>query len=183
MSENIVTIRKGTRSDAAFLAKVVLMALHENESHPMYGIFEELAARQDAQYSFCNALIAEVDGVAAGAIIGYDGAKLQELRVPLLQLVKERQGRELNIENETSAGEFYLDSLAVLPEYRSCGIGRMLLCAARDKAFADGFERVGLLVDFNNPRAERLYTSLGFRRISPTKFLGLDMWHMQVCQE
>ena len=75
-----LNIRKATAADASFVAKVVLMALHYDETHPFYEIFKELAARTDAQYSYCNALIAEVDGVQAGAIVGYDGARLQELR-------------------------------------------------------------------------------------------------------
>ena len=43
-----------------------------------------------------------------------------------------------------------------------------------------GHEHVGLIVDFDNPRAEKLYASLGFVRMEATKFLGHDMWHMQV---
>lgn len=174
-----LNIRKATVADASFVAKVVLMALHYDETHPFYEIFKELAARTDAQYSYCNALIAEVDGVQAGAIVGYDGARLQELREPLMAIVRERQGRELEIEDETSAGEYYLDSLAVLPPFRGMGVGGKLLAAARDNAFEEGFDKVGLLVDSANPRAEKLYTSLGFRRVNATKFLGLDMWHMQ----
>ena len=175
-----LTIRCATADDAPLVAKVVLMALHYDESHPLYGIFQELAARTDAQYSYCNALVAEVDGVVAGAIVGYDGAKLYELREPLKALIKERQGRELDIEDETSAGEFYIDSLAVLPQFRGCGVGRALLNAAAERAFSMGFERVGLIVDFDNPRAEKLYSSLGFVRVNPTTFLGHDMWHMQL---
>ena len=172
-------IREATLDDAPLVAKVVLMALHYDESHPLYDIFKELAARTDAQYSYCNALVAEVDGAVAGAIVGYDGARLYELREPLLALIKERQGDVIDIEDETSAGEFYLDSLAVLPQFRGMGIGGKLLASARDRAFDAGFDKVGLLVDFTNPRAEKLYASLGFRRVNATKFLGLDMWHMQ----
>ena len=179
MRENIATIREAKVSDAPFVALVVLMALHYDESHPLYEIFKELAARTDSQYSYRNALVAEVDGVLAGAIVGYDGARLKELREPLLALVRERQGRELDIEDETSAGEFYLDSLAVLPEFRSRGVGSVLLSAAAEKAFVAGYERVGLIVDFDNLRAEALYSSLGFERVNPTTFLGHDMWHMQ----
>lgn len=179
MKENRITIRKATLSDAPLIARIVLMALHYDESHPFYDVFKELAARTDAQYSYCNALVAEVDGEAAGAIVGYDGARLYELREPLLAIVREREGRELEIEDETSAGEFYLDSLAVLPDFRGCGVGGMLLAAASERAFADGFERVGLIVDFDNPRAEALYSSLGFERVNPTTFLGHNMWHMQ----
>ena len=180
MPEKSIVIREATAADAPLVAKVVLMALHYDETHPLYGIFQELAARTDAQYSYCNALVAEVDGSVAGAIVGYDGARLYELREPLLALIREREGRELEIEDETTAGEFYLDSLAVLPRFRGCGVGRALLSAAAERAFAAGHERVGLIVDFDNPRAEKLYSSLGFVRVNPTTFLGHDMWHMQL---
>lgn len=179
MESNNIIIREAVAEDAPLVALAVLMALHYDETHPLYPVFRELAARTDAQYSYCNALVAEVDSVPAGAIVGYDGALLHRLREPLLALVKEKQGRELEIEDETSAGEFYLDSLAVLPEYRGLGVGRMLLSAASEKAFSAGFERVGLIVDFENPRAEELYSSLGFERVNATTFLGHDMWHMQ----
>ena len=174
-----ITIRPATAADAPLVAKLVLMALHYDESHTLYDVFKELAGRTDAQYSYCNALIAEVDGVPAGAIVGYDGGRLYELREPLQAIMRERQGRELEIEDETSAGEFYLDSLAVFPQFRGCGVGHMLLDAAAERAFAAGHERVGLIVDFDNPRAEALYSSLGFERVNPTTFLGHNMWHMQ----
>jgi ribosomal protein S18 acetylase RimI-like enzyme len=183
MEKNGITIRKATIDDAPMIAKVVLMALHYDETHPLYDIFKELAARVDSQYSYMNALVAETDGRFAGAIVGYDGARLYELREALIRLVRERRGEELNVEDETSAGEFYIDSFAVLPQFRGQGIGGMLLAKARDNAFAAGFERVGLIVDFANTRAEKLYASLGFVRVNPTKFLGIDMWHMQAMKE
>ena len=179
MIEKEIIIREAVAADAPFVALVVLMALHYDESHPLYEIFKELAARTDAQYSYCNALIAQVDGEVAGAIVGYDGARLYELREPLLALVRERQGREIEIEDETSAGEYYLDSLAVLPKFRGRGVGSMLLSSAAERAFAAGHKRVGLIVDYDNPRAEALYSSLGFERVNSTTFLGQNMWHMQ----
>ena len=176
--ENI-TIRPAVAGDAPLVGRVVLMALHYDETHPLAPVFAELAAREVSQYSYRNALVAEVDGETVGAIIGYDGARLEELRKPLFELMVEKLGNVPNVEDETSAGEFYLDSLAVLPQYRGCGAGGALLAAARDRAFAAGHERVGLIVDFENPRAEALYNSLGFERVNATKFLGHDMWHMQ----
>ena len=173
--ENI-NIREAVPGDAPLVGKVVLMALHYDEQHPLASIFAELAAREVSQYSYRNALVAEVDGAA---IIGYDGARLEELRKPLYELMVEKFGGVRPVEDETSAGEFYLDSLAVLPQWRGRGVGGALLSAARDRAFAAGHSRVGLIVDFANPRAEALYNSLGFERVNATTFLGHDMWHMQ----
>lgn len=174
-----IRIREAVAADAQLVGKVVLMALHYDETHPLAPIFSELAGREVSQYSYRNALVAEVDGAVVGAIIGYDGARLEELRKPLYELMVEKFGSVRPVEDETSAGEYYLDSLAVLPEYRGCGVGGALLTAARDRAFAAGHQRVGLIVDFANPRAEALYNLLGFERVNATKFLGHDMWHLQ----
>ena len=116
----------------------------------------------------------------AGAIIGYDGARLHELREPTLRLIQERTGQTFShIQDETNPHEYYLDSLGVLPEYRNLGIGSKLLIALRDKAFSEGHKRAGLLVNTENLKAEHLYLSLGFERIECRNFFGHPMWHLQ----
>lgn len=172
-------IRNAVKDDFAFIAEVVVMALGSGKEHPLYDIFCELAAREDTQYSYRNTLIAENRGCRVGAIVAYDGALLHSLRHPLLELIEARMGYTMNIENETEAGEYYFDSLAVIPSHRGMGIGALLLKAMRDKALSEGHKRIGLLVDFDNPKAEKLYSSLGFERINETAFLGHRMWHMQ----
>ncbi len=174
-----ITIRAAAIDDAELIATVVCMAVGYGREHPIYPVFRELAEREVAQYSYRNALIAEVDGVAAGALVGYDGARLAELREPIFPLLEKYLGETLQIEDECEAGEFYLDSLGVLPQFQGLGVGARLLTAMRDRAFAEGHQRVGLIVDVNNPRAERLYTSLGWRRVGEKRFLGHRMWHLQ----
>ena len=174
-----IKIRKAIPDDAEFIALVIAMALASDERHEFYNVFKELAGRENTQYSYRNVLVAEVGDKPVGAIVGYDGARLQELRAPIYELIFKQTGTVVDIEDETEAGEFYLDSLAVLPEYRSCGVGRMLLCAMRDMAIEAGHEKVGLIVDFDNPRAEALYNSLGFERVGRKRFLGHPMWHLQ----
>lgn len=180
MNEYNVIIRPAQKGDSELIAKVVAMAIGTDEDSDLYPVFLELAGREVAQYSYRNALVAEVDGRAVGAIVGYDGARLHELREPIYELLQKHLGKTIEIEEETADGEFYLDSLAVLPECRGLGVGRLLLSAMIERAFSEGHERAGLLVDFDNPRAEKLYASLGFERVDRTTFLGHDMWHLQV---
>ena len=99
--------------------------------------------------------------------------------ITTFSIIHNELGRTPSIPDETQAGEFYLDTIAVLPEYRGTGIGRQLITAIRDKAFSQGHSHVGLIVDFDNPRAEALYTSLGFARVGTKIFLDHKMWHMQ----
>lgn len=175
-----ITIRAAAIDDAKLIATAVCMAVGYDREHPIYPVFYDLAQREVAQYSYRNALIAEVDGMAAGAIVGYDGARLAELREPIFPLLEKHLGETLQIEDECEAGEFYLDSLGVLPQFRGLGVGARLLTAMRERAFEQGHQRVGLIVDVDNPRAERLYSSLGWRRVGEKRFLGHRMWHLQM---
>lgn len=180
MNSSNIVVREARRGDAPLIAEVVCMAVGYDTSHPIYPVFLELAGRDVAQYSYRNTLVAEVDGLVVGALVGYDGARLAELRRPIYPLLEQHLGSALEIEDETEAGEFYLDSLGVLPVYRGRGVGRVLIDAFASRAFAEGHSRVGLIVDVDNPDAERLYTLLGFRRVGTKRFLGHKMWHLQM---
>ncbi len=180
INNKTITYRNATINDAPFIAKVICLALNYNpQSNPLYVVFEELARMEISQYSYRNTIVAEINGVAVGAIIGYDGARLHELRAPIYPLLFKHIGKDITIEEETQAGEFYLDSIAVVPKWRGHGIGRKLLTLMRNRAIENGHKRIGLLVDFDNPEAEKLYNSLGFKRINTTTFLGHKMWHLQ----
>jgi ribosomal protein S18 acetylase RimI-like enzyme len=81
-----------------------------------------------------------------------------------IQAAKEHIGKNYSsMDDETQVGELYLDSLAVLPEYRRQGIAQRLLKATKKKADKMGVPCVGLLVDKGNPAGEALYASVGFR--------------------
>ena len=81
---------------------------------------------------------------------------------------------------ETVAGEYYLDSLAVLPSYRGRGVARMLLQSGIDTAHR--LNRPAILACApNNVNAKRLYESLGFRATGMYSLFGHPYWRM-VCQ-
>lgn len=174
-----IIVRDARREDAPLIARMVCMAVGYDEAHPIYPVFLTLAQRRRTQYSYLNSLVCEVDGAVAGAVVGYDGAMLATLRKPIYPLIKEHLGTTPHIEDETEAGEYYLDSLGVLPHFRGKGVGRALVEALCNRAFSEGYARVGLIVDYDNHRAESLYTSLGFERRGTKLFLGHKMWHLQ----
>lgn len=178
-----ISVRPATREDARVIAEAVAMAIG-SESAALYcgesylDVLEEVASETGTQYSFENSLIASVGGVPAGAICGYDGALLSPLRDKTLSIIRKYNPGIRVIDDETEAGEFYLDSVGVLPEFRGQGIGHALLEAMTSKAHADGHEHVALIVDQDNPEAERLYARLGFRRVGVRMFFGHVMSHM-----
>lgn len=57
---------------------------------------------------------------------------------------------------------WYICGVAVLPEYRGCGIGTKLMQLAREQARSHGFERTSLVVFEENAAALRLYERLGY---------------------
>ena len=181
-----IKVRTATQADAEIIARAVAMAIGDEITLRNYcgenyhSVLTEIAAHRNTQYSWHYALIAEVDGTIAGAIVGYDGAMLRELREGTFTIVSKHTGRVPTIADETEAGEYYLDSVGVLPEFRGLGVGRKLIAAFCDKVFTEGGEQVGLIVDFDNPQAERLYSSLGFERVGQRLFFGHQMWHLQL---
>lgn len=188
MEENII-IRKAVVEDAPLLAAAVIMAIGGDDVALQYcgekhvAILTEIARSKATQYSWQNALIAEVNGQAVGAIIGYDGGQLEQLRSHTLGIIKIYTGNAPVMPDETKAGEYYLDTLAVKPKFRGYGIAKRLIWAFCNKAFAQGYKHVDLLVDYDNPLAERIYTSIGFTYIDTRHFLGIPMKHMQLTKE
>ena len=183
-----LNIRKATKSDALLIAKVVAMAIGEDGVKHYCGddciyVLSEIASLENSQYSYKNALIAELDGMPAGAAVAYDGADLYALRDVTLKHIFNRTGKTHNIEDETDASEVYLDSIAVLPEYRGLGIGKRLLQSMKEIALNEYGKNLGLLVDFENHDAERLYKSVGFERMNVKDFLGHKMWHLVIRQQ
>ena len=185
MSDRNVLIRPATADDSLIIARAVAMAIGDDEALFHYcgveylSVLQEIARTENTQYSWRSAFIAEVDGMAAGAIVGYDGARLEELRANTFAIIERCVGLRPSIPNETEAGEYYLDSVGVLPKFRGHGVGGALIAAFCENAYAEGHACVGLIVDNDNPQAENLYSALGFERVGRRIFFGHQMWHLQ----
>lgn len=191
----IMKIILAKKEHAQEIGKAVVMAITPElvlESFNHHGVdhtveeyeelFSRLAAREDSQYSYRNTLVAVDDeDKVIGVIVGYDGAKLHELRQTFIDMAGQDYGIRFEGEfpDETEPGEFYLDTLAVKPEARGQGIGRALLSAMVERAHEDTGKPAGLLVDKKNDRARRLYEAVGFRPVGDRLFIGELMTHMQ----
>ena len=138
-----------------------------------------LVEREDSQYSYRNTLVAMDGDKVVGISVSYDGGRLHELRRAFIEAAKEHIGKDHSgMDDETQAGELYLDSLAVLPEYRRQGIAKKLLLATKERANGLGLPCVGLLVDKDNPVGEALYTSVGFQYKNDSQWGGHPMKHL-----
>lgn len=130
------------------------------------------------QYSFENTLVFEENGEIIGSITGYDGNKLNELRTPFLDHLLEKFGFEQIPEDETEDGEFYLDTVSVSMNHQGKGIGRKLIEAMIIHAKEKGFDKIGLLVDVENPSAKKLYERIGFKVVKTKNLMGGQYEHL-----
>lgn len=183
MSEAMI-IRQAEWADAGRVAELLMLAWPVDEIMKSNGLtygqlldsVMAICARPATIYSCENTWVAEVDGKIVGAMCGYDGADYQRLKQPLVDQLGPDSGFAQLC--ETEAGEFYLDSVGVLPEYRGRGIASRLFEAQILRAASLGHSRVGLIVDEDKPEAEALYERLGFRYVGDKDFFGHRMKHM-----
>lgn len=189
-----IIIRQGLPEDAPFIGKTITEAMGhelcvglaegEKNLHKVLKLFTELAATDTAQYSYKNTLVAEDEnGNRIGAIIGYDGEGLREMRKHFIAKANELLDWNVTIEEadnwepETNAKEIYLDSLYVIPEYRKRGVASSLIKEAI-KMFKNGSKPFGLLVAPHNEKAFNLYRELGFKEDGINNFCGEPMIHL-----
>ncbi|MDE7396413.1 MAG: GNAT family N-acetyltransferase [Muribaculum sp.] len=181
-----VTIRQATTNDAAAIGRAIVMAVGEEiistlgAPKAVEQMFADLAARSDTQYSWRNTIVAVAeDGAVAGVAVAYDGALLDTLRRPFFAEMTSRFNKDMSdVSDETDASEMYLDTLAVMPDYRRRGIARQLIDATASRAAAIG-KPLGLLVDKDNDKARQLYTSAGFVYVGERPFAYTLMDHLQ----
>ena len=185
----MIVIKKATRQQAPEIARLIMMAMTDecclHFCGEGYGLEDfrkmmtRLVERVDSQYSYVNTYVACDGNKVVGISVSYDGGKLHALRRVFLELSKEYIGKDNSgMDDETQAGELYLDSLAVLPEYRRQGIARQLIMATKERAEELNLPGVGLLVDKGNPIGESLYTSIGFRYSDDSHWGGHEMKHL-----
>ena len=185
----MIKIREATKSQAAEIASLIMTAMTDDcclyFCGEGYGLEDcrrmmtMLVEREDSQYSYRNTLVAMDADRVVGISVSYDGGLLHELRRAFIEAAKEHLGKDhTGMDDETQAGELYLDSLAVLPEYRRQGIARRLLLATKERANRMGLPCVGLLVDKDNPVGEALYASAGFRYVNDNRWGGHPMKHL-----
>ena len=185
----MIRIEKAKKAHAAQIAHLIMVAMTDDCCLNFCGegrglddfrqMMTLLAEREDSQYSWQNTFVALEDDKVVGIATSYNGGRLHELRKPFLELAKIWLNRDhTGIDDETQAGELYLDSLAVLPEYRKQGLATQLIEATAQRAKDMHMPCVGLLVDAGNPNAERLYHACGFRFANPSTWGGHQMKHL-----
>jgi ribosomal protein S18 acetylase RimI-like enzyme len=169
MATDAVHFRPAQIEDAAVLAELVDYA---GEGLPLYlwgkmagpeetarEVGEKRAARETGSFSYRNATIIEHEGRSAGSLIGYVipdtpppiPSDMPAMFLPLQEL------------ENLAPGTWYVNVLAVLPEYRSAGLGTKLLRLADDTGRKLAKRGMSVIVSDANTGARQLYERLGYR--------------------
>ena len=82
-------------------------------------------------------------------------------------------------QDETQVGEIYIDTIAVSEDFRGKGIGSKILDYLIDKIGNKQGKTLGLLVDFTNPNAKKLYERKGFEVVGEKMLMNENHEHMQ----
>jgi len=180
-------IRPAYPDDAPQLAKLINMAMLEitfqfinkQDEQEANTFIELLVKEKNNQYSYENIFVIQDLDKIVGHICIYDGAKFHELRKAVWQRIKDIYGHEFDTDDETSAGEMYIDTFAICPTVRGKGLGKELLQFAIDHFVKKQKKTLGLLVDKENPNAKKLYEQMGFKVIKTKNIFEKKMEHMQ----
>lgn len=181
-------IRKAVELDANAIAYCLLLAMRDivykligedNEKRALT-FMRDNVGKELNQYSWQNCWVAEWEGNVIGAINIYNGADLVMLREPVLDYLRSNFGRIVVPEDETQAGEYYIDTLAVHPEHRCKGVATQLIQFVIEEYVTKRGDVLGLLVDESNVSAMRLYRKAGFSFSGVKVLLGSRLQHLQV---
>ena len=170
--EKQISIRKANDTDTDYVAKTVLTALDMDTSDLEW--VKASCADPRSMYSWNKSLIAEDNGKPIGCIISYSGDDYQALREYTWSRLWKGVDHDVIKHSaiETYPGEYYLDSLAVDPEYRGNGLGKKLMQSAIEYGKELGYDKYALLVAVEKPRLKEYYSSLGFEEANDVNFFG-----------
>ncbi|WP_312554202.1 GNAT family N-acetyltransferase [Empedobacter brevis] len=183
----MLNFREARKEDAALIAELMMLAMDkivydfigENNYNEGVSFLKKLIEQEGNQYSYQNTVVVECDNQLAGTTTFYDGGKLHELRKPVLDVLRTDYKQDIHPQDETQEGEIYIDTIAVSENFRGKGIGTEILDYLIEELANKQDKTLGLLVDFTNPNAKKLYERKGFKVIGEKMLMNENHEHMQ----
>jgi ribosomal protein S18 acetylase RimI-like enzyme len=181
MTKSDVPFRRATLADAAALAELVefasgglALSLWRQLAGPggdPWEIGRKRVRSETGGVSYRHALIAELAGKPAGALIGYPLGDEPEPSPGTLPAMLVPPHQLMNLAPAT----WYVHTLAAYPEHRGRGLGTALLAEADRLAARAGTPGLSLMVTDTNTGARRLYERCGYREAARRKMVK-DGW-------
>jgi ribosomal protein S18 acetylase RimI-like enzyme len=182
-----ICFRKASLEDVNIASTLTLMA-YEDFAYNIFGLktekqvlyyFNKLWVLKNNRFSFEYSYIAEIDSKPLGLITCYSGSNVKKLVMPTVKKII-TLGKvqflwyvfthinyfyHFAFTTEAYDDEFYIGTLAVLPEYRNYGIGADLIKFATIQARNNNLKKCSLLVAGENDAGIRFYERNGFEKV------------------
>lgn len=173
-------IRRAKIDDVHEAAELICMAWYENAHVPMDGtnkievrqVIENFYKQPKNMLSYQYVDVAEDKNGIVGLILSYPWEFVPRLCKPIIEeMPKVYKTSQEDFNNKVIPmvkskdkrfGEYYVDSIAVYPEYRRRGIAGELLKVAKIKSLTYGFDKIFLTVKLGNKKAVSLYKKRGY---------------------
>jgi len=200
-----LAVRPATIADTSIATSLILMTMGQFADY-LFGadnptkvveVISRLFAQPLNRFSYQFTDIVETDDQAAGIMISYPGRTMNRLGLSMGKQLWSiygargfvrfvRRALPLAFMREASADEYFINTLAVFPDFQGKGIGTYLLSYAENKAREMHYNKCALSVEVSNPRARTLYERLGYRIMRtiefdwPKQFSGTPGYHRMV---
>lgn len=185
-------IRKAEKEDCLDVVNLIKLAIGDMASiytgYQKESLINEtlkaLYLESQSRFSYQNIHVICYQNKITGQITAYPSDHLEKLNMKFKVFfnpeVKDREAqlKALVSSREGFKGEYYIDSLAVFKDCRGLGFAHHLIKEIEMIAASAGFEKLSLLVDPNNQKAERLYEKLAFKSDKCVDVLGHPYKHM-----
>lgn len=166
-----IIIRNAVIEDCPFLARCVMAAMGLTDLNEpcvddlRYKTIKELCEMEHSLYCwyYFRVAVDKETGKATGCLLSYDGKRYARARDLSFRYAEEKTGLTLgDSDMETCKGEYYLDSLAVLPEYRGNSIGHLLINDAIRIGAENRHSRFTLIAEKDSSALRNYYRQAGF---------------------
>lgn len=184
-----LAVRPATIADTPIATPLIYMTMEQFADY-LFGadnptkvveVISRLFAQPLNRFSYQFADMVDKDDHPAGMMISYPGRTMNRLSLSMGKQLWSIYGLRgfvrfvrrvlpLAFVREACADEYYINTLAVLPDSQGQGIGTYLLSYAENKAREMHYNKCALSVEVNNLRARTLYERVGYRIIGTIKF-------------
>lgn len=182
-------IRKATQKDCMEIAKLLWVIFEDMElpllkkisKNKLLDMVAECIAEPTYRFGFKRGLVYELNGEIAGVIFGYPSEDEAIIDEPFRNVLLKNgfdPNDNLFVDKETLPNEWYIDSVVVNKKFRGLGIGSALLNGMSQTAIDAGYHTIGLNVDKANPKAKKLYASLGYQKVADLVISDHQYEHM-----
>jgi len=163
-------IRQAKERDAEAIVELIMLAI-DDIANQLTGYDNDIAIKAQLleyvlqphnRFSLEYITVFEVQNQIAGMMLCYKGDDEASLYAPTAKHLEQRLGHPIQLDSEADPGEYYIDAIAVFPQFQGKGIASQLLQYAEVIAKQQLLDKTSLNVDIDNNQAYGVYVKKGY---------------------